>query len=194
MVERTDPRKATAERNVEAILDGAERLLVRRQEPSVMAVASEAGVSRPTVYAHFRDRTRLVEALVERAVERTSRAMELAEPERGPAPEAIQRLLDVSWEYLGSHEGLVRAAAADLGADAMRRAHTAVRREIVNLVDRGRREGDFRTDLSADWLVTSYLALIHAAAEAVQAGELAREDARGALGVTVTDLLTGRGS
>ena len=41
----TGSPQAIAEHNVEAILDGAERLLQDRRQPSISAVASEAGVS-----------------------------------------------------------------------------------------------------------------------------------------------------
>jgi AcrR family transcriptional regulator len=187
-----DSRQVTAERNVEAILDGAERLVGRREQASISAVASEAGVSRPTVYAHFGDRERLLEALVERAVRWTTAAIESAEPERGPAPDALGRLIAASWEHLGRNEEIARAAAAELSADAMRRAHEAARAVIRKLVKRGRRERTFRRDVPVDWLVTSSLALIHAAAEGVRAGELEPDAALDVLSVTVGDLLAGR--
>ena len=186
------PRRTVAKRNVEAILDGAERLLGRREQASISAVAAEAGVSRPTVYAHFPDRERLVEALVERAVRRAMVAIESAEPDRGPAAEALQRLLAASWQELARHEEIARASAAALSADAMRRAHEAARAVIRMLVKRGRREGSFRRDLPANWLVTSCLALIHAGAETVRAGELDSDAALDVLSVTVADLFAAR--
>jgi TetR/AcrR family transcriptional repressor of mexCD-oprJ operon len=187
-----DPRQAIAQRNVEAILDGAERLLGRREQASISAVAAEARVSRPTVYAHFPDRERLLAALVERAVRGAMAAIESAEPDRGPAAEALQRLLAASWEELGRNEHIAGASAAALSADAMRRAHDAVRAVIRRLVNRGRIEGSFRHDVPADWLVTSCLALIHAAAETVRAGELDSDGALDVLSVTVADLFAER--
>lgn len=187
-----DRRQAIAHRNVEAILDGAERLLGRREQASISAVAAEAGVSRPTVYAHFPDRERLLEALVERAVRGATAAIESAEPDRGPAAEALQRLLAASWEELDRNEDIASASVAALSADAMRRAHDAVRAVIRRLVERGRREGSFRRDVPADWLVTSCLALIHAAAETVRAGELDSDGALEVLSLSVADLFAGR--
>jgi TetR/AcrR family transcriptional regulator, mexCD-oprJ operon repressor len=187
-----DQRQAIAERNVGAILDGAERLLERREQASISSVAAEAGVSRPTVYAHFRDGERLIEALVERAVRRSMAALESAEPERGPALDALRRVLATSWEELGRNEEIARAAAAELSADAMRRAHGAARAVLLELIERGRQEGTFRTDLPSGWLVTSCLALIHAAAEEVRETELEPSAALDVLSVTVTDLLAGR--
>jgi AcrR family transcriptional regulator len=186
-----DFRQAIAERNVEAILDAAERLLQRREQPNISAVAAEAGVSRPTVYAHFPDRQRLLEALVERAVRHTTTAIESAEPERGAADDALQRLLAASWEQLARNDEIAHAAAAELSADSMRRAHHAARTVIRELVERGRREGMFRTDVATDWLVTSCLALIHAAAEEVRTGALDSNAALHALSLTVAELFAG---
>ncbi len=187
-----DSRQVIAERNVEAILDGAERVLRRGDQATISAIAAEASVSRPTVYSHFRDLGTLLEALVERTVRRTMHAVGSAEPARGPAVEALERLLAASWEELNRHEEIAHASAAELSADAMRRAHQSARAVIGRLVERGRREGAFRTDVAARWLVTSCLALIHAAAEEVRAGEIDSKEALDALDVTIVDLLTAR--
>jgi AcrR family transcriptional regulator len=185
------PREAIAERNLEAILDGAERLLARHESPSISAVATEAGVSRPTVYAHFPDRQRLLEALVARTVGRVMAAVESAEPERGPAPDAAARLLAASWEHLARHQDMAAASAAELSPDAMRRAHSAARDAILALVERGRAEATFRTDLPAQWLVTATLALIHGAAEEVRAGSMGSDEAPRVLVKSAQELLEG---
>jgi AcrR family transcriptional regulator len=184
-------RQAIAERNVEAILDAAQRLLHRHEQPNISAVATEAGVSRPTVYAHFPDRQQLLEALVARHVQHTMTAIESAKPDRGPAGDALQRLLAASWEELARNEEIARASAAELSAEAMRRAHQSARAVIRELVERGRREGTFRTDVATDWLVTSCLALIHAAAEEVRADALDSDAALDALSLTVAELFAG---
>jgi TetR/AcrR family transcriptional regulator, mexCD-oprJ operon repressor len=189
-----DSRQLTVERNLGAILDGAERVLERGEPVSISAVAVEVGLSRPTVYAHFPDLERLLEALVERTVRTTMAAVDSAEPERGPAIDALRRLLAASWQELGRHEDIARASAAGLSANAMRRAHHAARAAIGKLIERGRREGAFRTDVTAGWLVTSCLALIHAAVEAVRAGELSSDAAIDVLSVTIVDLFAGPGS
>ena len=191
---RRHPREALAERNAEAILDAAERLLERGQQTSVSALASEAGLSRPTVYAHFPDRRRVLEALVERTVRQAMATLEAAEPERGPALAALQRLLATGWEEIGRHEAIGVAAAGQLNAEAMRRSHESARAVIRRLVERGRREGAFRSDLPTGWLITSSLALIHAAAEEVRAGELHAQAALDVLTATVSELFVGPAS
>jgi hypothetical protein len=73
----------------------------------------------------------------------------------------------------------------------MRRAHHVARAVIRKLIERGRREGAFRTDVPAGWLVTSCLALVHAAAEEVRTGELDSNAALDVLSVTITELFAG---
>jgi TetR/AcrR family transcriptional regulator, mexCD-oprJ operon repressor len=186
----TDSRRVTAEHNLHAILDAAERLLQRGEQPSMSAVASEAGVSRPTVYAHFPDRPLLLRALVERTVRHAMSAIKAAEPDRGAAGDALQRLLASSWQQIASHDEIARAAARELSPDAMRHAHDSARGVIGDLIERGRRDGSFTTDAPVGWLVTASLALVHAAAEAVRTGELDAAAAPQTLSRAVTDLLS----
>lgn len=178
------PREAVAERNLEAILDGAERLMARGDAPTISAVASEAGVSRPTVYAHFPDRRRLVEAVVQRTVERAMHAIIAAEPEQGPALDALRRLTLASWEQLSRHQQIASAAAGELSTEATHRSHHAAIDALRRLIERGRGGGAFRTDLPAELLVTAALGLVHAVADANRQGVL-DSDAAGAAAVTL---------
>jgi TetR/AcrR family transcriptional regulator, mexCD-oprJ operon repressor len=187
-ISTTDSRRLIAEQNLIAILDGAERLLKGGQQPSISAVANEAGVSRPTVYAHFPDRRAVLQALVERTVRHTMDAINSAQLDRGPATDALQRLLTAAWQQLADHDEIAHAAAGELSADAMRAAHHSARRAIRELLERGREDGSFRTDVPAGWLVTSTLALIHATAEEVRTGELDPDGALHTLSVTIADL------
>jgi TetR/AcrR family transcriptional repressor of mexCD-oprJ operon len=190
----TDHRRAIAERNVEAILDATERLLDRHAPVSVSAVAAEAGLSRVTVYAHFQRRENLLEAVVERAIRHASIALDAAEPDHGPPLAALERLATVSWRELERHQWTARAAAEQLSPKVQHRIHAAVRRRLRRLVDRGRREGAFRTDLSADWLVTSCVALMHAAVDDLRAGRTSAASARKALVASIRDLWVGASS
>jgi AcrR family transcriptional regulator len=189
--ERVDFRQEIADRNSEAILDAAERLIERAEVLSFSAVSNESGLSRPTVYGHFEDRAALLEALVQRTVGRTMAAIASAELEQGPAVEALQRLLSTSWEHIARYESLARTAAAELSTDAMQRAHHDARTVVKRLIERGRAEGAFRVDLSSDWLVTSSLALIHAAAGEVRSGSMSQRAALKVLVATLKDLFVG---
>ena len=186
-----DHRRAIAERNVEAILDAVEALLERRAQPTISAVAAEAGVSRPTVYAHFPDRRALLEATVERAVEHAGVALDSAEPGSGDPVEALERVVAAAWRELDRNSAI--AGAVQLDPPALRRTHDAGQRRVRELVDRGRAEGAFRTDLPAEWLVTSFFALMHAAGDEVRAGRLDGATALDALVPTVRAVFTDRG-
>ena len=190
----TDHRRATAERNLEAILDAAERLLERGMQPTMVAVAGEAGVSRVTVYAHFATREQLLEAVVERTVQGTTEALDAVEPERGPPLEALQRVIDAGWRDLDRNNAIAQAAAEQLDPETLRQAHKAAHRRLRRLIDRGRRNGDFRTDVPAEWLVSAFHALIHAAGDDVRARRMRPGAALGALRATVHDVFSARSS
>jgi TetR/AcrR family transcriptional regulator, mexCD-oprJ operon repressor len=193
MAEATsDHRRAVAERNVEAILDAAERLLERGAGASVTAVAAEAGLSRVTVYAHFATRPEVVAAVVERAVRRTATAVEEADPTSGPALEALDRVIAVGWAALDRHSAMANAAAEYLGSTEMAHAHRTVHEQIRNLVVRGRREGAFRTDVPVEWLVASFFALMHTCGDLVRACSVESSDAVQILQTTVRDVVSSR--
>jgi TetR/AcrR family transcriptional regulator, mexCD-oprJ operon repressor len=187
-----DHRRATAERNVEAILDAAERLLERGSQPTIVAVANEAGVSRVTVYAHFDTREALLEAVVERTVQRTTAALDEVEPERGPPHEALGRVVEVGWRDLHRNNAIAQAAGELLTPEALRRSHQPAHRRLRKLVDRGRRSGDFRTDVPAEWLITAFHALIHAAGDEVRAGRMRAGPGLKALRATLNDVFRPR--
>jgi AcrR family transcriptional regulator len=186
-------QRAIAERNVAAILDAVEQVLEERAAASISAVAARAGVSRVTVYAHFPTWEALLEAAVERAVRRTMAALEAAEPGSGPPVQALERMLATAWWHLARYSAMAQAVAEQLSPEAVTRTHQAAHQTIGALLERGRADGSFRTDLPAAWLVTSSIALIHACAQAVRTGRIDERDAPRVLTVTVRDLFTGAG-
>ena len=184
-----DHRRATAQRNVGAILDAAEELLERRMPATVANVATEAGVSRVTVYAHFATREDILAAVVERAVERASEAIDAADPDDGPALEALERVIAVSWKALSHSPGVAQAAAEHLSPEVMTKAHDAGYRRMAGLIERGREEGVFRSDLPTDWLVSCCFSLMHACGEHVRADRMDEDTALMVLTTTLRDLI-----
>jgi TetR/AcrR family transcriptional repressor of mexCD-oprJ operon len=187
----TDHRRATAERNVAAILDAAEALLARGATASTTAVATEAGVSLVTVYAHFPTREALVEAVAERAVGRAKVALDAAHLQDGAALEALERLIAVAWEQLDRHGAISRGINDQLPPAAMTRAHKALYGPVGALIARGQEDGSFRADLPATWLVSTYFALMHNCGDEVRAGHLASTDAVAVLQKSLRPLFTG---
>jgi TetR/AcrR family transcriptional repressor of mexCD-oprJ operon len=187
-----DHRRATAERNAAAILDATERLATRRTALNVVAIATEAGVSRPTLYAHFKTLGDVVEAVVARAVDGSLAAVEAAQPGVGPADDAMDRMLATAWGQLAALDALARAVAEHLPADHVRRTHAPLMAHMLELVRRGQRDGVFRTDLPADWLVTMFYALVHGADDHARAHRVARPKALAMLTTSVHDLFAPR--
>ena len=170
--EPADRRRATAERNVQAILDAAEALLHEGQAASIAAVASRAGVSRVTVYAHFSTREAVLEAVVERAVARAAELFDAATSGAVSAVEALEGAITASWAELSRHAAIAEAAAAQLSPDALRKTHEAAHTYARKLIEGGVARGEFRADVPVDWLVSVYHALLHAAGDDVRAGRL----------------------
>jgi TetR/AcrR family transcriptional repressor of mexCD-oprJ operon len=187
----TDHRRAKAERNVEAILDAAERLLRQRSQASIAGVAKEAGVSRVTVYAHFPTREELIEAVVARVTRAAHESIEDAKPGEGDPVEALARVITVAWDELERQEAIRQAAAEELSSEAVRRAIETASGTVRNLIERGRRRGAFRKDLPVEWLVASCFALLHTAADEVREGRIKPDDAMNAIKTSVIELFTG---
>ena len=187
----TDHRRAIAERNVAAILDAAERLLGRREQASITAVAAEAGLSRVTVYAHFATLGELHEAVVTRAVGHVGAVLAEADLASGSPLEALERMVTVAWRELDRNAAMAQVTAELLSPEVLHRTHQAVLGQIAKLVARGRKDGSFRTDLPATWLVTCCLTLMHACGDQVRAGKLKATEAEPVLKVTLRDIFVG---
>jgi AcrR family transcriptional regulator len=187
-----DHRRAIAERNAAGILDATERLLARGESLNMRAIAAEAGVSRPTLYAHYKTIGDVFEAAVERSVVASLAAFEAARLDEGPAQEALERMLAASWSQLARFENLARSAAEHLTPGSVHRTHEAMMAPLLGLVERGRREGVFRTDMPAEWLASLYLALVHGAHDHARAHGMDGDAALALLTASVRDLFAAR--
>ena len=180
-----DHRRATAQRSVESILDAAEALLEDGEGTSIAAVSARAGVSRVTVYSHFEGRDAILRAVVERAVARAAAAFDAAAAGAGSPTEALERALTAAWRELSRHTAIAEAASAQLGSETLRQSHEASHGRVLAMVENGREQGEFRTDVPAGWLVSVFHALIHAAGDDVRAGRMTGDEALDALVGTV---------
>jgi AcrR family transcriptional regulator len=187
-----DHRRAVADRNGAAILAATERLLADRKPLSMAAIATEAGVSRPTLYAHYATIGEIVEAAVDKAIEAAVEVIVGADLQSGPPPGALTRLITTAWSHLASLDDLGRGAAEHLPAKYLHRAHAPLIEHIGGLVVRGQQSGDFRDDMSAEWLVRSYFALVHAADEYARGDGVERDAALDQLVRSVQDLFAAR--
>ncbi|MFI7419736.1 TetR/AcrR family transcriptional regulator [Nonomuraea sp. NPDC049684] len=183
-------RRADAERNIAAILEAGTRLLSDDPGASVAEIAKAAGVGRVTLYGHFPSREALVDAVLDHTVGLADAVLEDEALDTAPAPEAMAGLLHTSWEILDRHRRLFVAADRVLPTERIREHHDRPLRRVERLIARGQDDGDFRTDLPLEWLVTTFFAIIHSAAQEREAGRLAAEEVEPVLTRTMLALLT----
>jgi len=181
----TDHRQATAQRNIEAILDACETLAARGAPLTIAALAAESGVSRVTVYAHFDSVAAVLQAASRRAVERVTAVLAGVDLEAGTGLDGLDRMVDAVWPLLGELHGLSRATGDLLAPEARRAAHGDVFDIVDGLVARGRADGSIRTDVPAEWQSSVVYALIHTAVDDINHGRIPADDAGTALVTTL---------
>jgi AcrR family transcriptional regulator len=188
---QTAPRRADAERNAAAILDAALHCFNEGPDATMTDIAKAAGVGRVTVYGHFSSREELLDALLTRSLTETADLFGALGLDSGPADEALARLLRAPW-LLDRYRGLYTAATKYLGPEKVRDLHETVFAPIQGVIERGRAEDAFRTDLPVDWQVATVYAIAHAARAEVDANRVSTEEAVELLTVTLLDLLRKR--
>lgn len=150
-------------------------------------IAEAAGVTRQTVYAHYASREVLLAAVADRATEDALAAIDAAELDRGPAPEALLRFLDSSWRTFERFPVIgLQGRAATPQDDAER--HGPVLDRLLRLVRRGQDAGDFDRRLSPAWLLAATVALGHAAGEEAGSGRMTGQEAHASLSRSVLRL------
>ncbi|MFD7292467.1 TetR/AcrR family transcriptional regulator [Streptomyces sp. NPDC059897] len=196
--ERRPRRRADAERSRTQVLDAAARLLRQQPDAGMAAVAQAAGVTRQTVYAHFSSREGLVRAAIDRMTAQSVTALEAAMLDEGTATAALLRFLDTAWRSFEDNAPLLQAATPspesgggigrDGAQDRDRELHEPVTERLARLVERGQNTGEFASDLPPHWLVSSMVALGHAAGDEATSGRMTHADAEAALRLSVLRL------
>ncbi|WP_084773001.1 TetR/AcrR family transcriptional regulator [Nonomuraea candida] len=182
----TRKRRADARRSRAAILDAAVQVLNADADASVDTIATAAGVSRQTVYAHFPSREQLLAGVLDHLTQQTVAAMDAADPDSGPAAEALLRLLDASERTAGRYPVLLqKIGTLPVTAQDDHDRHAPVADRLERVIRRGQRAGEFDERVSPGWLVTVIVRLAHAASEETAAGRMSREDATRALHATL---------
>ena len=174
-------RRADAERSAAAILDAALEALASDPDSSMSEIARRAGVVRATIYVHFPTRTDLLDAVMEHAVEQVAAATKGAEPQRGEPVEALERVLRATWRQLAQFQGLLALNAARLSPKELHRRHLPVLDQLEPLIERGQRQGVFRSDLPVSWHLAVIRAIVHTASFESQNGRIPEAEAEAAM-------------
>ncbi|MGH9214574.1 MAG: TetR/AcrR family transcriptional regulator [Acidimicrobiales bacterium] len=178
-------RRADAERNIAAILDAAVHVLNARPEASIEDIAEAAGVTRPTVYAHFPSREALLNAAVNHVTEQALAAMDAADLDHGPPAAALMRFMEAGWQTFERYPLLLGASAQQTDPQAEHDRHQPVQERLERLIRRGQQAGDFDPSLSPTWLTTISIGLGHTAGEQVTAKNMTSDEAWTALQHTI---------
>ena len=102
------------------------------------------------------------------------------------AAAALERLVDATWRLILRSGSLLVAAEKALPAVTVRQAHAGGLEERVrSFIATSQASGAFRSDLSADWLMAVFAAIIHAAANEMDAGRLDAAEASTAITSTM---------
>jgi hypothetical protein len=109
---------------------------------------------------------------MEHAVALVVAAMRGAEPHRGEPVEALERVLRATWRQLAQFHGLVALNTARLSAEELHRRHVPMLDQLEPLIERGQRQGVFRSDLPLAWQLALIPAIVHTASREIQGGRI----------------------
>ena len=153
--------RADASRNRDTLLAAATRAFAAAdEEPSMRAIAREAGVGIATLYRHFPTREALVDAVYHDQVERlTVGARELLAQLR-PA-EAMRRWMDLFGDWLMTKHGMIGTLLAmiESGEIALAQTRAELLAVITTILEAGRAAGDLRSDITAEDIAASLIGI-----------------------------------
>ncbi|PRY22849.1 TetR/AcrR family transcriptional regulator [Pseudosporangium ferrugineum] len=151
-MEKSRRPRSDASRNREQLLAVATRTFAASgTEPSMRAIAHEAGVGIATLYRHFPTRESLVDAVYQDQVQRlTDGARELLA--ELPPHEALRRWAELFGDWIATKNGMLDTLLAMIESGEIAHAHTQAQlfEAIDAILAAGRATGDLRADVTAE--------------------------------------------
>lgn len=149
------------------ILAAAARVLAAREAAGMAEVAAAAGIARGTLYRYYPSRESLLRAL-----------------EAAASEEAGQRLAEANLDQVPVEEALARATRALVGVGEhfivllreRRPPEPGFSAPLLALIERGREDGQIRSDVPVACLVESLLVLVGACVRTGSAVGMGSED------------------
>jgi AcrR family transcriptional regulator len=178
-------RRSDSERSAAAVLEAAVQVLGRHPEAKVEQVATAAGVTRQTVYAHYPSRPLLVAAVVDRITAEAVDALAALDVNGGAVTEALLRWLEVTWRLFDRYPLLLHPSATAIDQADSDRQHAGITEGLAQLITRGQATGELDMTLSPTWLITATIALGHAAGNEVAAGRMTTAQAAATLRLSI---------
>ncbi|MCM6778473.1 TetR/AcrR family transcriptional regulator [Nocardia sp. CDC159] len=154
-------RRADAARNRDQLLAVATRVFAAADsEPSLRAIAREAGVGIGTLYRHFPTRQSLVDAVYRSQVARlTTGARDLLD--QLPPAEAMRRWMDLFGDWIATKNGMLDTLLAmiETGEIAHDQTRTELLAAITTILDAGHAVGELRRDVTAEDIAASLIGI-----------------------------------
>jgi AcrR family transcriptional regulator len=153
--------RADATHNREQLLAAATRVFMSADiEPSMRAIAREAGVGIATLYRHFPTRESLVDAVYrDQVVRLTAGARELLG--QLPPAAAMRRWMDLFGDWIATKNGMLDTLLSMIQSGEI--AHAQTRTElltaITTILDAGRVVGDLRPDVTAEDIAATLIGI-----------------------------------
>jgi AcrR family transcriptional regulator len=153
--------RADATRNREQLLAVATRVFMSADiEPSMRAIAREAGVGIATLYRHFPTRESLVDAVYrDQVVRLTVGANELLG--QLPPAAAMRRWMDLFGDWIATKNGMLDTLLSMIQSGEI--AHAQTRTELLTaitaILDAGRVVGELRPDVTAEDIAATLIGI-----------------------------------
>lgn len=170
------PARSDATRNRRHLLDVATRVyLTATTEPSMRAIAREAGVGIGTLYRHFPTRESLVDAVYQDQVTRLTDGAHQLLTELTPAS-ALRRWMDLFGEWIATKNGMLDTLRVMVDSGEIAHAQTRIDllAAIDQLLDAGHAAGEIRTDVTADDVAAALVGIFTVAGSTERSGRAAR--------------------
>ncbi|MFF7331699.1 TetR family transcriptional regulator [Streptomyces sp. NPDC008150] len=153
--------RADAARNRDQLLAVATRVFASAgTEPSMRAIAREAGVGIATLYRHFPTRESLVDAVYRDQVVRLTTGARGLLGRTTPAA-AMRRWMDLFGDWIATKNGMLDTLLAmiETGEIAHAQTRTELLTAITTILDAGRETEDLRSDVAAEDIAASLIGI-----------------------------------
>lgn len=170
------PESGTRSRTRRAILAAAASVFARSRSASLADVAEAAEVGRSTLHRYFTDRDDLIGSVVADSYQAIQKSIVDADVAHGAPLDAMRRLVAGLVE-LGDRL-LFLFGDPRLAEEYAERQpdEPPVVLPVIELIQRGQREGVFAPDFSADWIQHVLWSLVYTGCEMAGRGMMSRHD------------------
>ncbi|GHO85349.1 TetR/AcrR family transcriptional regulator [Dictyobacter formicarum] len=161
----------------ETIQDVAIKTLIANNAASMHDIAAAAGIGRTTLHRYFASREELLRALIASAFDDIEQVMTASQIGQVPASQALENMVLALVPIGHRFHFLMGAWPFDESDEEFKVRELRLLEQFELLVQRGQREGTFRSDLPTRWIIDTITALLFMAWESISEGYTASCDA-----------------